>query len=163
MKRVGVGVNQMPKVDIAKVTVRSGAGYPARFLPEHRERHKQALGDAVGLTQFGVNLTRIAPGAASALRHYHEQEDEFVFMIEGELVLIENDGEVVLKAGDCAGFQAGVGNAHRLVNRSGRDAVYIEVGTRSPHERVHYPDDDLHLVREGRTARWLHKSGEPYI
>ena len=96
------------------------------------------------------------------LRHYHEQEDEFVFMIEGELVLIENDGEVVLKAGDCAGFQAGVGNAHRLVNRSGRDAVYIEVGTRSPHERVHYPDDDLHLVREGRTARWLHKSGEPY-
>jgi len=152
----------MPKVDIASVKVRSGAGYPAQFLPEHAERHKQALGDAVGLTQFGVNLTRIAPGAASALRHYHEQEDEFVFIVEGELVLIDNAGEAVLKAGDCAGFKANDGNAHRLVNRSNRDAVYIEVGTRSPNERVHYPDDDLHMVREGRTARWLHKSGEPY-
>ena len=152
----------MPKIDIAKVPVRSGSGYPAPFQAEHRERHKQPLGDAAGLTQFGVNLTRIAPGAASALRHYHEEEDEFVFMLEGELVLIENGGEVVLKAGDCAGFKAGDGNAHRLVNRSGRDAVYIEVGTRAPSERAHYPDDDLHLVREGRTARWLHKSGEPY-
>ena len=153
----------MPKVDITAVKVRSGAGYPAQFLPEHAERHKQALGDAVGLTQFGVNLTRIGPNAASALRHYHEQEDEFVFIVEGELVLIENEGEVVLKAGECAGFKAGNGNGHRLVNRSNRDAVYIEIGTRSPNERVHYPDDDLHLVREGRTARWLHKSGEPYI
>ena len=152
----------MPKVDIAKVPVKSGAGYPAPFQGEHRERHKQALGDAVGLTQFGVNLTRIAAGAASALRHYHEQEDEFVFIIEGELVLIENDGEIVLKAGDCAGFKAGSGNAHRLVNRSNRDAVYVEVGTRAPHERVHYPDDDLHLERDGRSTRWLHKSGEPY-
>jgi uncharacterized cupin superfamily protein len=163
VKRVGVGVNQMPKIDIAKVSVRSGAGYPARFLPEHRERHKQALGDAVGLTQFGVNLTRIAPGAASALRHYHEQEDEFVFIVEGELVLIDDAGEVVLKAGDCAGFKANDGNAHRLVNRSAADAVYLEVGTRAARERVHYPDVDLHLQRDDKSARWLHKSGEPYV
>jgi uncharacterized cupin superfamily protein len=153
----------MPKVDIAEVPVRSGTGYPAPFQAEHRERHKQALGDAAGLTQFGVNLTRIAPGAASALRHYHEREDEFIFMLEGELVLIENDGETVLKAGDCAGFKAGSGDAHRLVNRTDRDALYIEIGTRSPHERVHYPDVDLHLQRDGGRARWLHKSGEPYV
>jgi uncharacterized cupin superfamily protein len=153
----------MPKVDIAAVKVRSGTGYPAPFQAEHKGRHKQALGDAAGLTQFGVNLTRIAPGAASALRHYHEQEDEFVFVLEGELVLVENDGETVLKPGDCAGFKAGSGNAHRLVNRTGRDAVYLEVGTRSPHERVHYPDVDLHLERDGKGARWLHKSGEPYV
>jgi uncharacterized cupin superfamily protein len=152
----------MPKVDIAKLPMRSGSGYPTPFQAEHKERHKKPLGDAVGLTQFGVNLTRIAPGAASSLRHYHEQEDEFIFMLEGELVLIENDGEVVLKAGDCAGFKAASGNAHRLVNRSGRDAVYIEVGTRAAHERVHYPDVDLHLQRDDKGARWLHKSGEPY-
>ena len=153
----------MPKVDIAKVPVRSGSGYPAPFQAEPKERHKKPLGDVVGLTQFGVNLTRIAPGAASSLRHYHEQEDEFVFMIEGELVLIENDGETVLKPGDCAGFKAGSGNAHRLVNRSAADAVYLEVGTRAARERVHYPDVDLHLQRDDKSARWLHKSGEPYV
>ena len=153
----------MPKVDIAKVPVKSGAGYPAQFLAAHKERHKQALGDAVGITQFGVNVTRIGPGAASALRHYHEQEDEFIYMLEGELVLIENDGETVLKPGDAAGFKAGSGNAHCLVNRSDKDAVYLEVGTRAAQERVHYPDDDLHLKRDGNGARWLHKSGEPYV
>jgi uncharacterized cupin superfamily protein len=154
---------QMPKVDIAKVPVRSGSLYPAPFQPECRERHKQPLGDAVGITQFGVNLARIRPGAASALRHYHEQEDEFVYVLEGELVLVENDGETLLKAGDCAGFKANSGNAHRLVNRSDRDAVYFEVGSRAPRDRVHYPDVDLHLVRDGADRRWLHKSGEPYV
>jgi uncharacterized cupin superfamily protein len=152
----------MPKVDVAKVPLKSGSFYPAPFQAEHKGRHKQALGDAVGLTQFGVNITRIAPGAASSLRHYHEQEDEFIFMLEGELVLIENDGEVVLTAGDCAGFKANSGNAHRLVNRSTKDAVYFEVGTRSPHDRVHYPDVDLLLERDKTGRRYLHKSGEPY-
>ena len=152
----------MPKVDVAKVPLKSGSFYPAPFQAEHKGRHKQALGDAVGLTQFGVNITRIAPGAASSLRHYHEQEDEFIYMLEGELVLIENDGEVVLTAGDCAGFKANSGNAHRLVNRSTKDAVYFEVGTRSPHDRVHYPDVDLLLERDKTGRRYLHKSGEPY-
>jgi uncharacterized cupin superfamily protein len=152
----------MPKVDISKVPVKSGSFYPAPFQAEHKERHKQALGDAVGLTQFGVNISRIGPGAASSLRHYHEQEDEFIYMLEGELVLVENDGEVVLKAGDAAGFKADSGNAHRLVNRSGKDAVYFEVGTRSPHDRVHYPDVDLKLERDKTGRRYLHKSGEPY-
>ena len=90
------------------------------------------LGDAAGLTQFGVNLTRLKPGAASALRHWHEEEDEFVYIVEGELVLIENDGETVLKPGDCAGWKAGTPLGHQLVNRSDRDAVYIEIGTRAP-------------------------------
>jgi uncharacterized cupin superfamily protein len=152
----------MPKVDISKVPVKSGSFYPAPFQAEHKERHKQALGDAVGLTQFGVNISRIGPGAASSLRHYHEQEDEFIYMLEGELVLVENGGEVVLKAGDAAGFKADSGNAHRLVNRSGKDAVYFEVGTRSPHDRVHYPDVDLTLERDKTGRRYLHKSGEPY-
>ncbi|HEY6834486.1 MAG TPA: cupin domain-containing protein [Pseudolabrys sp.] len=152
----------MPKVDIAKVPVKSGTFYPAEFQAECAGRHKQALGDVIGLTQFGVNITRIAPGSASSLRHYHEQEDEFIFMLEGELVLIENDGEVVLKRGDAAGFKAGSGNAHRLVNRSDGDAVYFEVGTRAAEERVHYPDVDLMMERDAKTRRYLHKSGEPY-
>jgi uncharacterized cupin superfamily protein len=152
----------MPKVDIAKVPVKSGTFYPAEFQAECAGRHKQALGDAAGLTQFGVNITRIEAGQNSALRHWHEQEDEFIFMLEGELVLIENDGETVLKAGDAAGFKAGSGIAHKLVNRSKRDAVYFEVGTRANTERVHYPDVDLELVRDEKGRRYLHRNGEPY-
>jgi uncharacterized cupin superfamily protein len=152
----------MPKVDIAKVPVKSGTFYPAEFQAECRGRHKQALGDVVGLTQFGVNITRISPGAASALRHWHEHEDEFIYVLEGELVLAENGGEIVLKAGDAAGFKAGSGNAHRMINRGTRDAVYFEVGTRSKSERVHYPDVDLVMERDEKGRRYLHRSGEPY-
>jgi uncharacterized cupin superfamily protein len=152
----------MPKVDIAKVPVKSGTFYPAQFQAECRGRHKQAIGEVAGLTQFGVNITRISPGAASALRHWHENEDEFIFMLEGELVLAENDGEVVLKAGDAAGFKAGSGNAHRLINRSNRDAVYFEIGSRAKSERVHYPDVDLVMERDDKGRRYLHRSGEPY-
>ena len=152
----------MPKVDIAKVKVTSGTFYPDPFKAECAGRHKQALGDAVGLTQFGVNLTRVEAGQASALRHWHEQEDEFIYMLEGELVLAENGGEVVLKPGDAAGFKAGSGNAHRLINRGKVDAVYFEVGTRAKHEHVHYPDVDLVLVRDEQGRHYLHKNGEPY-
>lgn len=152
----------MPKIDISKAPVRSGSFYPAPFQAEHAGRHKQALGDAGGLTQFGVNITRIAPGAASALRHWHEAEDEFVYMLEGELVLVENDGETVLKPGDAAAFKAGSGNAHRLLNRTDKDAVYLEVGTRVAADRVHYPDVDLMLERDAGGRRYLHRSGEPY-
>lgn len=152
----------MPKVDIAKVPVKSGTFYPAQFQAECLGRHKQAIGDAAGLTQFGVNITRINPGAASALRHWHEQEDEFIYMLSGELVLEENGGEVVLKAGDAAGFKSGSGNAHRLINRGKVDAVYFEVGSRAETERVHYPDVDLELVRDATSRRYLRKNGEPY-
>jgi uncharacterized cupin superfamily protein len=104
----------------------------------------------------------LKPGAASALRHWHEAEDEFVYVLEGELVLIEDDGEHVLKPGDCAGFKAGVPNGHQLVNKSQRDAVYLEIGTRAAAERAHYPDCDLVLERDARGMRFLHRSGEPY-
>jgi uncharacterized cupin superfamily protein len=152
----------MPKIDVHKVPVRSGSFYPAEFQAEHEGRHKQALGEAVGLTQFGVNLSRIEPGASSALRHWHEQEDELIYVLEGELVLIENDGEVVLKTGDAAAFKAGSGNAHKLVNRAKRDAIYLEIGTRAALERVHYPDVDLVMERDAKSRRYTRKNGEPY-
>jgi len=152
----------MPKVDIDKVKTVSGTGYPAEFQAECRGRHKQAIGDAAGLTQFGVNITRIDPGAASALRHWHEQEDEFIYILDGELVLAENGGEVVLKPGDAAGFKSGSGNAHRLINCTDRAAIYFEVGTRAKSERVHYPDVDLVMERDEKSRRYLHKNGKPY-
>jgi uncharacterized cupin superfamily protein len=96
----------------------------------------------VCLTQFGVNLTRLKPGTAFALRHWHHNEDEFVYILEGELVLIEDDGEVLLRPGDAAGFKAGVPNGHHLINKSQRDAVYLEIGTRAPSDRAQYPDVD---------------------
>jgi uncharacterized cupin superfamily protein len=152
----------MPKIDIASLPVRIGSGYPAALKPACERRHKTALGNAVDLTQFGVNLTRLEPGAASALRHWHEKEDEFIWILDGELVLVEDDGETMLKRGDCAGFKAGVANGHHLLNRSKSDALYLEIGTRSEVERAHYPDDDLAVVRDEKGAHVLHKSGAPY-
>jgi uncharacterized cupin superfamily protein len=153
----------MPKIDTTTLETRIGSpNYPAPFKPVCASRHKTALGNAVGLTQFGVNLTRLRPGAASALRHWHEQEDEFVYILEGEVVLIENEGETVLKPGDCAGFKANIPNGHCLVNKTDRDALYLEIGTRAASERAHYPDDDLKFERDGKELRILHKSGEPY-
>ena len=114
------------------------------------------------MSQFGVNLTRLKPGAASSLRHWHENEDEFVYMLAGELVLIEDDGETIMRPGDCAGFKANVANGHHLVNRTERDALYLEIGTRAPAERAHYPDVDLEFERDETSARILHKNGEPY-
>jgi uncharacterized cupin superfamily protein len=151
----------MPKIDITKATVRTSSIYPAEFQHAVRGREKMALGNLAGLTQFGVNLTRLKPGAASALRHWHEAEDEFVFVIDGELTLIEDGGATTLKAGDAAGFKAGVPNGHHLINRSARDAVYLEVGTRSPREHAHYPDDDLDLVVDHGKVTMTRKSGAP--
>ena len=150
----------MPRIDIAKIPVQRIASYPKEFAPVISGREKQRIGDAAGLTQFGVNITRIKAGSASALRHWHEREDEFVYMLEGELVLCENDGETVLKAGDAAGFKAGSGVAHCLVNRTERDAIYLEVGTRAESERVHYPDVDFMMERDASGRRYFRKSGE---
>jgi uncharacterized cupin superfamily protein len=150
----------MPRIDIGRVPAQQIASYPKEFAPVISGREKQRIGDAVGLTQFGVNITRIKAGSASALRHWHEQEDEFVYMLEGELVLCENDGETVLKAGDAAGFKAGSGVAHCLVNRTERDAIYLEVGTRAESERVHYPDVDFMMERDASGRRYFRKSGE---
>ena len=152
----------MPKIDISQITPRLGSGYPAPFKDVVAGREKYALGNAVGLTQFGVNLTRLKPGAASSVRHWHENEDELVFVLEGEIVLVEDAGETVLRPGDAAGFKAGVANGHQLVNKSARDALYLEIGTRAPTERAHYPDDDLLAEKDERGFRYLKRSGEPY-
>jgi uncharacterized cupin superfamily protein len=152
----------MPKVDISKAKVRTGTNYTSQIQNVVQGREKSVLGDLVGLTQFGVNLTRLKPGAASALRHWHENEDEFVYILEGELVLIEDDGETLLRPGDSAGFKAGVANGHHLINKTQRDAVYLEIGTRAPTERAHYPDVDLEFIRDKDKVQVRHKSGEPY-
>jgi uncharacterized cupin superfamily protein len=152
----------MPKIDIASVKAETATGYPEPYRSAVAGRMRQRLGNVVGLDQFGVNLTRLKPGAQSAQRHWHAAEDEFVFVIEGTLVLCENDGETVLAAGDAAGFKAGVANGHCLVNRSTQDAIYLEIGTSSPHERVDYPDIDLLCRKDEDGVSYTHKSGEPY-
>jgi uncharacterized cupin superfamily protein len=152
----------MPKIDIAKLPMDTRTGYPPPFDRVVVGRERKRLGNAASLDQFGVNLTTLKPGAASALRHWHEQEDELIFVLEGEVVLIEDDGEIVLKPGDAAGFKASNPNGHHLVNKSNRNAVYLEVGTRSKHERAHYPDVDMMAVRDDKGMRYTHKNGEPY-
>src|ERR1700740_501747 len=152
----------MPKIDIAKAVVRTTGAYPQPHRSVTDGREKAALGSVAGLTQFGVNLTRLKPGAASALRHWHEHEDEFVYVLDGEIALIEDNGETILKPGDCAGFKAGVANGHHLVNKSQRDALYLEVGTRAKRERAHYPDIDLVYEKEESGFRFSRRSREPY-
>src|SRR5262245_54307340 len=152
----------MPKIDIASLKFESSTGYPDPFRQAVLGRSRKRLGNAVGLDQFGVNLTRLAPGAQSSQRHWHEAEDELVYILEGEVVLCENDGETVLKPGDAAGWKAGVANGHCLVNRSTRDAVYLEIGSRAKHERAEYPDIDMLFRRDEHGNHYTHKSGEPY-
>jgi uncharacterized cupin superfamily protein len=152
----------MPKIEIASVPVRESTSYPPLFAKAVKGRLHQALGDAAGLTQFGVNLVRLKPGAASSQRHWHENEDEFLLMLEGELVLVENEGETVLRAGDAAGFKAGVPNGHHLVNRTDRDGVFLVVGSRAPVECAHYPDVDLAYEKADGRVRYTNRVGEPY-
>lgn len=151
----------VPKIDIAKAVVRTKSAYPGELSKITEGREKAALGDLAGLTQFGVNLTRLKPGAASAHRHWHETEDEFVYILEGEAALIDDHGEHPLKAGECAGFKANDGNGHYLVNKSERDVLYIEVGTRSATDRYHYPDVDLAGEKTASGTRFWAKSKGP--
>jgi uncharacterized cupin superfamily protein len=152
----------MPKIDIDSLDIVASTSYPEPFRKVVEGRSRKRLGNAAGLTQFGVNLTTLKPGAASALRHWHAVEDELVYVLAGEVVLCEEGSEVVLRPGDAAGFKAGVANGHHLVNRSDRDAVFLEVGTRSGKERAEYPDVDLRFEQDENGARQYHKSGEPY-
>jgi len=152
----------VPKIDIANLKMEVSTGYPDPFRQAVAGRQRKRLGNAVGLDQFGVNLTRLKPGAASALRHWHEAEDEFVYVLEGEITLIEDGGATALGPGDAAGFKAGVANGHHLVNRTDRDALYIEVGTRARRERAHYPDVDLVGNKGEHGFRFSHRSGDPY-
>jgi uncharacterized cupin superfamily protein len=152
----------MPKIDIARLRVYDGTDYPEPFRKVVAGRSRKRLGDAAGLDQFGVNLTTLKPGAASALRHWHENEDEFVYILDGEAVLIEDDGETVLKPGDAAGFKANSRNGHHLVNRGSADVIYLEIGTRAKRERAEYPDVDLVAIGDEKGERYTHKDGTPY-
>jgi uncharacterized cupin superfamily protein len=152
----------MPKIDIEAIKLDSSTNYPEPFRQAVLGRARKRLGNAVGLEQFGVNLTTLKPGAWSAQRHWHAAEDELIYVLSGELVLCEDSGETVLKLGDAAGWRAGVANGHCLINRTDRDAVFLEIGTRSKRERVEYPDIDMLMERDENGSRYLHKSGAPY-
>ncbi|MNK24897.1 Cupin domain protein [compost metagenome] len=151
----------MPKIDIDNAPTGHGTGYPEEFAAPCKSRRRWRLGDAAGLDQFGVNLLRLPAGAWSSQRHWHSAEDEFVWVLEGEVVLVEEDGETVLVVGDCAGFKAGVANGHRIENRSDREAVLLEVGSRRPTEDAcDYPDIDMILPKGA--DRYFHRDGTPY-
>ena len=151
----------MAKINLDTAPVRHGTRYPAPYDQPCRARHRWQLGDAAGLSQYGVNLLRLPAGEWSSQRHWHETEDEFIYVLEGEVVLVTGAGEERLCAGDCAGFKAGVADAHHLQNRSGREALILEVGTRNPDgDGAHYPDIDLDLPRGAR--HFTHRDGTPY-
>ncbi|QHP70941.1 cupin domain-containing protein [Bradyrhizobium sp. LCT2] len=150
----------MPKIDIAAVPERRGSGYPSPFSLPCAERIRQRLGNAGGLSDFGVNLMRLPPGSWSSQRHWHSHEDEFVYLLEGELTLIEDDGETVLRAGDCAAFPKGSGNGHHMINRSDAIALYLEIGSRSPADLITCSDIDM--MSPASDGRFLHKDGKPY-
>lgn len=147
-----------PAVDPADVPEYRKTMYPEPFAARVAERVKRKLGDACGLSQFGVNLVTLGPGAQSALRHWHTREDEFVYMLSGEVVLMTDGGEQVLRAGQCTGYPAGSTDAHHFINRSGAAAQYLEIGSRFDDDIAHYPDDDL-MWLGGAAA---HKDGRLY-
>ena len=136
--------------------------YPEAFVPFVIGRQKRRLGDLFGLTNFGVNLTRLAPGAMSALRHAHLRQDEFIYVLEGRPTLRTDEGRTDLRPGMCAGFKAGTGNAHHLVNETLQDVVYLEIGDRTPGDEASYPDDDLEAFFEAGKYQFRHKDGRPY-
>jgi uncharacterized cupin superfamily protein len=155
MFKQAVRVSDLPEV--------RGNLYPEPFRSRMGDRGKHRLGEAFGLTQFGVNLVRVGPGGQSALRHFHTHEEELVYVLEGELVLVTNVGEQAVSAGMCVGFPANTGDAHHLVNRSGAHAAYLEIGSRVPDDQGYYPDDDLCWLLDGKGgAAAGHKDGSPY-
>jgi uncharacterized cupin superfamily protein len=148
------------KIDISTAETVLGSGYPAPYDEPCRQRKRWRLGDVAGLTQFGINLMRLPPGGWSSQRHWHTAEDEFVYVLQGEVVLVSDAGEEVLRAGDCAGFKAGEADGHHLQNRTNAEVVLLEIGTRNPEaDSVDYPDIDLE-IRAGRS--FVHRDGTPY-
>lgn len=138
------------------------SNYPEPFASQMAGREKRRLGDLFSLSNFGVNLTRLLPGASSALRHAHSKQDEFVYILLGHPVLVTDAGETQLSPGMCAGFKAGTGNAHQLINRTSEDVQYLEVGDRSAGDSAAYPDDDLQAVLVEGQWQFAHKDGSPY-
>jgi len=158
-------MSEKPPVAVVAAEAQARAqksNYPEPFIARVAGREKRQLGEVFGLSNFGVNLTRLAPGAESALRHWHGKQDEFVYALDGEATLITDAGETRLARGMCAGFKAGTGDAHHIVNRSSADFVYLEIGDRTPGGGVGYPDDDLGLTIVDGRMRFTHKDGSPY-
>ena len=151
----------MPKIDIAEVPKSKGTGYPPPFDAPCADRVRQRLGNAGGLMDFGVNLMQLPPGNWSSQRHWHSAEDEFVYVIEGELTLVEDGSKTVLRAGDCAAFAKNSGNGHHLINTSGTTAVYLEVGSRALADVTTCSDIDM--MSTNADGRFTHKDGTPYV
>ena len=153
----------MPVIDDPMaIEPRRGTIYPDPFKKGYEGRLKRALTGPLGLTQFGVNVTTLEPGSCSSERHWHAREDECIYILSGEVVLVTDEGERVLKPGMAAAFPAGVANGHHLINRSGAPVTYIEIGTRSPDDVATYPDVDMHLIKTNFVMTLVHKNGEPY-
>lgn len=151
-------------IDPEQVALETGSNYPDEFKSMVAGRIRQRLGNFAGLKNFGVNLVKLEPGSSSALRHWHSRQDEFIYVLEGELTLITDTGAEVLKPGMAAGFPAGEANGHHLVNRTSTVAVYLEVGDRTPNDEVIYPDDDLitKASPDGKSRIFAHKDGTLY-
>ncbi|MCZ2439568.1 MAG: cupin domain-containing protein [Burkholderiales bacterium] len=152
-------------VAIAAIEVpqrRKPSNYPEPFASRMAGRVKRQLGDLFGLSNFGVNLTQLPPGSVSALRHAHSKQDEFIYVLEGTPTLITDTGSTQLAPGMCAGFKAGAGNAHHLINHTDTVVTYLEVGDRTPGDSVLYPDDDLEAYLDGASWRFRHKNGSSY-
>ncbi len=152
----------MTIIDPNLVPSRTGSNYPDRFKPVVAGREKKRLGDAAGLKNFGVNLTTLPPKSQSALRHWHTKQDEFIYVLSGELTLITDEGETVLQAGQAAGFPAGEANGHCLYNHTEAIATYLEIGDRTPNDGGNYPDDDLIAQAIDGGWQFTHKDGTPY-
>lgn len=153
---------RLPALDPASVEPRTHSGYPEPFRSRVLPREKRPLGDTLGLTKVGVNLTTLAPGRESSMRHCHSHEDEMIYVIEGEVVLRTDSGEQALAAGTCAGFKAGSGDGHQLVNRGTVPAVYLEISNRDPADAVVYPDVDLLWNPPGQPHKYTRRDGTPY-
>lgn len=150
----------MPRIDVTTAPARQGSGYPKPFDAPCSERTRRRLGEAGGLRDFGVNLMTLPPGGWSSQRHWHSDEDEFVYLLEGEVKLVEDGGETLMRAGDCAAFPKGTGNGHQLINRSSAIAVYLEVGSRNPNDLTTCSDIDM--ISSNADGRFVHKDGTPF-
>lgn len=150
------------RIDPGALPAVAGTLYPTPYDLPCRARERTRLGDPAGLTQYGVNLLRLPPGAWSSQRHWHTTEDEFIFVLSGEVTLVTDAGAEVLRAGECAGFKAGDPDGHCLQNRSGRDATVLEVGSRMADNAAHYPDIDMVAPPGGKPAAYTHRDGTPY-
>ncbi|WP_372573244.1 cupin domain-containing protein [Ruegeria jejuensis] len=151
----------MPKLDLTQIEWQTGSGYPGKLARNGEGRSSQRLGDAGGLTQYGVNLVRLEPGAASSLRHYHMEQDEFVMVTEGVCTLIDDMGKHAMLPGDCATFPAGDANGHHLVNTSDAPAAFLVVGTRTPTETGYYSDIDMMVKIDQNGTSFTRKDGSP--